>query len=124
MSELKGVVAAHGGVATALVQAVESISGISGALTAVSNTDCDRGKLEERIHQAIAGGPAVLFVDMPSGSCLFASLARFKQEPNVQVVTGVNLAMLVDFVFHRGLAPKEAAERAAQTGTRAIKVPG
>lgn len=124
MSDLKGVVAAHGGVATALVQAVESISGISGALTAVSNTDCDRGKLEERIHQAIAGEPAVLFVDMPSGSCLFASLARFKQEPNVQVVTGVNLAMLVDFVFHRGLAPKEAAERAAQTGTRAIKVPG
>ena len=124
MSELTGVVAAHGGVATALVQAVESISGITGALTAVSNTDCDRGKLEERIHQAIGGRPAVLFVDMPSGSCLFASLARFKQEPDVRVVTGVNLAMLVDFVFHRALTPDAAAQRAAEMGAKAIKVPG
>ena len=124
MSDLTGVVAAHGGVATALVQAAESISGVTGALTAVSNTDCDRGKLEERIHAAIAGRPAVLFVDMPSGSCLFASLSRFKQEPNVRVVTGVNLAMLVDFVFHRGLTPEAAAARAAETGAKAIKVPG
>ena len=124
MSDLTGVVAAHGGVATALVQAAESISGVTGALTAVSNTDCDRGKLEERIHAAIAGRPAVLFVDMPSGSCLFASLSRFKQEPNVRVVTGVNLAMLVDFVFHLALTPEAAAARAAQTGAKAIKVPG
>ena len=124
MSELNGVVAAHGGLATALVQAVESISGVSGALIAVSNADCDRGKLEERIHEAIGGRPTVLFVDMPSGSCMFASLARYKNEPDVQVVTGVNLAMLVDFVFHRGLTPQAAADRAATTGAKAIKVPG
>jgi mannose/fructose-specific phosphotransferase system component IIA len=124
MSELRGVVAAHGSVAEALVRAVESISGITGALRAVSNTDCDRGKLEERIHEAIGGGPAVLFVDLPSGSCLFAALSRFKNEPDVQVVTGVNLAMLVDFVFHREATPAAAAERAAAAGTKAIKVPG
>ena len=124
MSELRGVVAAHGALAEALGRAVESISGITGALRAVSNTDCDRGKLEERIHEAIGGAPAVLFVDLPSGSCLFAALSRFKTEPNVKVVTGVNLAMLVDFVFHREATPEAAAERAAATGTKAIKVPG
>lgn len=124
MSDLRGVVVAHGGLAEALVRAVESISGISGALQPVSNTDCDRGRLEERIHEAIGGQPAVIFVDMPSGSCMFASLARFKQEPQVRIVTGVNLAMLVDFVFHRGLTPEAAAARAAETGTKAIKVPG
>lgn len=124
MSELRGVVAAHGGVAEALVRAAESISGVAGALVAVSNADCDRGKLEARIHEAIDGQPSVLFVDLPSGSCMFASLSRFKQEPNVRVVTGVNLAMLVDFVFHRAGTPAEAAERAASAGTKAIKVPG
>ena len=77
MSELRGVVAAHGGLASALVAAVESISGVRGVLEAVSNDDCDRGKLEERIHAPpSAGRPAVVFVDMPSGSCLFAALAR------------------------------------------------
>src|ERR1041384_6914343 len=122
MSELNGVVAAHGGLAVALVQAVEAISGISGALPPGSNTDRHRGKLGERIHAAIGGRPTILFVDMPSGSCMFASLARYKNEPDVQVVGGVNLAMLVDFVFHRGLTPQAAAERAAATGAKAIKV--
>lgn len=116
--------AAHGGLAKALVGAVESISGLTGVLQAVSNDDCDRGKLEERIHDAIGGRPAVVFVDMPSGSCLFAALSRFKSEPNVRVVTGVNLAMLIDFVFHRESTPEAAAERAMAAGVKAIKVPG
>jgi mannose/fructose-specific phosphotransferase system component IIA len=124
MSELIGVVTAHGPLAEAMVRAVESITGLNGVLHAVSNTDCDRGKLEERIHQAIGGRPAVVFVDMPSGSCMFAALHRLKAEPDVRVVTGVNLAMLVDFVFHRGLTPEAAAQRAQTTGTNAIKVPG
>lgn len=124
MSDTVGVVAAHGKLAEAMVQAVESISGLTGVLVPVSNTDCDRGKLEERIHQAIGGRPAVVFVDLPSGSCMFAAVHRLKAEPNVKVVTGVNLAMLVDFVFHRHLPPTEGAARAASTGSGAIKVPG
>jgi Phosphotransferase system, mannose/fructose-specific component IIA len=40
-----------------------------------------------------------------------------------KVVTGVNLAMLVDFVFHRSLPPDEAAARAAIAGGKAIRVP-
>jgi mannose/fructose-specific phosphotransferase system component IIA len=41
----------------------------------------------------------------------------------VKAVTGVNLAMLVDFVFHRSLSPEEAAARAAAAGGRAIRIP-
>ncbi|MFI5234078.1 MAG: PTS sugar transporter subunit IIA [Gemmatimonadales bacterium] len=124
MSEpLCGVVVAHGSLAEALVRATEAISGVPGVLRAVSNTDCDRGRLETRIAEAIGPGPAVLFVDLPSGSCLFAALHRYHEDPVVKVVTGVNLAMLVDFVFHRELSPAAAAERARDAGTRAIKVP-
>jgi mannose/fructose-specific phosphotransferase system component IIA len=121
--ELRGVVVCHGKLAGALVDAVESISGVTGALVPVSNNGCDRDALEERVVAALDGKPAVVFVDMASGSCLFAVLHRLRTTDGVKAVTGVNLAMLVDFVFHRTLPPKEAAARAVAAGTRAIKVP-
>jgi mannose/fructose-specific phosphotransferase system component IIA len=124
MSEpLRGVVVCHGGLAAALIGAVEQITGLTGCLIPISNTDCDRDGLEQRIADTIGGAPAVVFVDMPSGSCLLAALHRFRNEPDVRVVTGVNLAMLIDFVFHSDEAPSEAAARAVATGERAIRTP-
>ena len=121
--ELHGVVVCHGRLAGALVEAAEQISGVTGALTAVSNTGCDRGALEERVAEAVGDGPAVVFVDLSSGSCLFAVLNRLKANATAKTVTGVNLAMLVDFVFHRSLPLDEAAARAAISGGKAIRVP-
>jgi mannose/fructose-specific phosphotransferase system component IIA len=77
MSELlRGVVVSHAELAHALIAAVHSISGVDGALQAVSNEGCDPAALAARIEQAIGGGPAVLFVDLPGGSCL-TSAVRF-----------------------------------------------
>jgi len=121
--ELRGVVVCHGTLASALVQAAEQISGMNGVLLPVSNTGCDRDVLEERVLAAVAGRPAVVFVDLASGSCLFAVLKRLRAEQSVKVVTGVNLAMLVDFVFHRSLPPAEAATRAAAAGEKSIGIP-
>lgn len=121
-TELHGVVVAHGDLARAMIGAVEEISGIRGALVPVSNTGCDRDRLEERILDAVAGRPSLVFIDMPSGSCLFAAARRLAQRPGVRLVTGVNLAMLLDFVFHRDLELSIAADRAADTGSKAILV--
>ena len=124
MSEaIRGVVVCHGRMAAALIEAAEGITGVKDALVPVSNTDCDRGTLEQRILDAVGVGPAIVFMDLASGSCLIATLARLRGRSDVTVVTGVNLAMLVDFVFHRDLAPDAAAERAVAAGCRAIKVP-
>lgn len=120
---LRGVVVGHGSVAAALVDAVGRITGEQGALVPVSNTDCDRGALEARVEAAVGTGPAVVFVDLAAGSCLLATLTRLHDRDDIEVVTGVNLAMLVDFVYHRALPPSEAAARAAESGVRAIKVP-
>ena len=120
---LRGVVVCHGRLAGALVDAAEEISGVTGALAPVSNTGCDRGTLEERVADAVGAGPAVVFVDMASGSCLIATLRRLREREGVSVVTGVNLAMLVDFVFHLSLPPAEAADHAAASGGKAIKLP-
>ena len=122
MSEpLRGVVVCHGALAQALVSAVEQITGLTGRFVPVSNTDCDRDGLERRIADAIGGAPAVVFVDMASGSCLFAALHRLRDEPNVKVVTGVNLPMLLDFLNNRALPPGDGVVRAAEKGADAIR---
>ncbi|HWN19276.1 MAG TPA: hypothetical protein VNO19_10220 [Gemmatimonadales bacterium] len=121
--ELRGVVVCHGALAGALVEAAEQISGLNGVLVPVSNTGCDRDTLEDRVRAAVNGQPAVVFVDLASGSCLVAVLKRLRSEQLVKVVTGVNLAMLVDFVFHRSLSPDEAATRAAAAGEKSIRIP-
>ncbi len=117
---LRGVVVCHGDLARALVESVEEISGVRGALAPVSNAGADRDQLEERVVAAVGGVPALVFVDMPSGSCLFAAMRRLGKLPDVRVITGVNLAMLLDFVFHRDLGPDAARDRAVETGARAI----
>jgi len=120
---LRGVVVAHGALAEALVREAERISGQAGTLVPVSNQDGSREEIERRIAVAVAGEPSVVFVDMPCGSCFFAAMHQAKETPGVRVVTGVNLPMLLDFIYHRTLPPDEGAARAAVKGTDAIRKP-
>jgi len=120
MTPIKGVVVGHGTLAAALIGAVEQISGSGSGLVAISNTDCDRGALEERIIAAATPGPTLVFIDMPSGSCHFAAMRRIQSMPDVRVVTGVNLAMLLEFVFHREGAIDAVAGHVADAGARAV----
>ena len=120
---LRGVIVSHAAVAQALLSAVAAITGVNDALVPVSNDGCDTGALTERLIRAIDGRPAVLFVDLPGGSCLTSSVRLARGRADVAVVTGVNLAMLLDFVFHRDLTPGDAARRAAEAGSRAIRTP-
>lgn len=122
MSEpLRGIVVSHAELAAALVAAVKTISGVDDALHAVSNEGCDPAALSARIEAAIGGGPAILFVDLPGGSCFTSALRLSRGRAEAAVVTGVNLAMLLDFVFHRDVTPDEAARRAVDAGGRAIR---
>jgi mannose/fructose-specific phosphotransferase system component IIA len=59
---------------------------------------------------------------MPGGSCAHTAAAAARGRPELRVVTGVNLAMLLDFVFHRELPLEAAAERAVQTGRASVAV--
>jgi len=123
-SPLKGVIVSHAAVAQALVNAVTAITGVTDALVPVSNDGCDRDALFAALGTAVGGTPAVLFIDLPGGSCLTGAATYARGRPDLAVVTGVNLAMLLDFVFHRDLRPAEAAQRAAMAGSKAIRIPG
>jgi mannose/fructose-specific phosphotransferase system component IIA len=119
---LQGIVVSHAQLAEALVAAVAEITGQGDALWPVSNEGCSRAILGERLTRAIGDRPAVVFVDLPGGSCLQAAIAYLRTHRDVAVVAGVNLAMLVDFVYHRDLTPVGAAQRASEVGGRAVRV--
>ncbi|MEO8138402.1 MAG: PTS mannose transporter subunit IID [Gemmatimonadota bacterium] len=116
-----GVVVAHGVLAAALVGEAERISGERGVLAAVSNSECGPEDIERRLADAVGAGPAVIFVDMPCGSCFFAAMKTARNRSDIRVVTGVNLPMLLDFVSHRTLPPADGAARAAGKGSDAIR---
>ena len=122
--KLTGVVLAHSAVAQAFVTAVGAIAGDISGLVPVSNEGCDRQAIIDRLDAAIAGRPAVVFADMPGGSCAFSAAAYARRHPEVRVVTGVNLAMLLDFTFHRESTPEQAAQRALDTGRGAVRLAG
>ena len=122
MSEpLKGIVLSHAALAEGMVGAVKQITGESGGLVPVSNDGCDSGQLGQRLDAAIGGADAVVFVDLPGGSCLQAAMRQLRTGGRVAVVAGVNLAMLLDFVYHRDQSPADAARRAAEHGVRAVR---
>ena len=82
MSEpLRGVVVCHGAAgARRWWTRRRRSSGMSGRPRAgVATPAAIAGDLEARVEAAVGSGPAVVFVDMASGSCLFAVLRRLRE---------------------------------------------
>ncbi|MET0395335.1 MAG: hypothetical protein ABW277_00780, partial [Longimicrobiaceae bacterium] len=76
--------------------------------------------LQRNVLAALGDGPGIIFTDLPSGSCAFAARRLSLDRPDTAVVCGVNLPMLLDFVFHRELPLPELVDRLVAKGQSAI----
>lgn len=118
-----GVVVAHGELARGMVGAVRKIAGSDeDALTPVSNDGLGPEELQEAILAVIDQGPAVVFTDLGAGSCTLAARVSCRNRAKVAVITGVNLPMLLDFVFHRELPMDELVPRLEEKARSGIRV--
>jgi PTS system mannose-specific IIA component len=122
MSEpVRGLVVSHATLAEGLVQSVQKIAGLEdGVLSPVSNEGCGPDALQKAVAAQTGSGPVIVFTDMPSGSCAFAARRLTLDRPDTAVVCGVNLPMLLDFVFHRDLPLPELVDRLVNKGKAAI----
>lgn len=118
---VRGLVVSHATLAEGLVQSVRQIAGADAdALVAVSNEGCGPDALQRNVLQALGEGPGIVFTDLPSGSCAFAARKLSLERADTAVVCGVNLPMLLDFVFHRELPLPELVDRLVSKGKSSI----
>jgi mannose/fructose-specific phosphotransferase system component IIA len=119
--QVRGVVVGHGDMAHGLVDAVRRIAGDAAAgLAAVSNEGKGPDVLRSEVDAAAGRGPAIVFVDIQSGSCGLAAAYACRGSVGRAVISGVNLPMLLDFVFHREIALEPLVARLVDRGRAAI----
>ena len=118
------VVATHGQLAAELLRTAESIVGpLTGAeavsIDASSSVEEARARLATAIHKVGADGEGVLVLtDMFGGTP--ANLALTFLDEQIEVVTGVNLPMLLKLASTRGNGLAAAAELATAQGQKNI----
>ena len=119
----RGVVVAHGAMAEGMIDAVRRIAGTAAdALTAVSNEGRGPRELKALLEEVGGGeGPVVVFADMHAGSCGMAAYSSCREARQRAVVCGVNLPILLDFVFHRDMPLDELVPRLLEKGRSGIR---
>src|SRR4029078_5408532 len=121
----RAIVAGHGDFPSGLVSAVDQISGKGGSFLAVSNRDLSGEDIEARLRDKSASlDICVFFTDLPGGSATLAVRKMMRGDPRIVLVTGANLATLLDFVFESEADPCEAAKRAADKGRASLSAYG
>jgi PTS system mannose-specific IIA component len=118
------VVVTHGRVAEELVQAARAIVGEIPAIAAVSiGWSDDASVAKEAIAQAlteVGGGDALILTDMFGGTPTNLSLPFLS--PRLEIVTGVNLPMLIKLTTLREGELLEVARAVREQGKGAIYV--
>jgi mannose/fructose-specific phosphotransferase system component IIA len=122
MSEgVRGVVIGHSSLGEGMVAAVRKITGVSeDALSSLSNEGRGPDTLLEAIRDRAGDDSVILFTDMAGGSCAFAARKTAALRASTAHVAGVNLPLLLDFVFHRELPLTELVKRLVECGRAGI----
>ena len=124
-----GVVVAHENLAKELLNVASVIVGTPHNVTAVSigwqeDVEDAKQQIKNAIKKVDTGSGVLMMTDMfggtPSNLCL-----SFLQEHHIEVVTGVNLPMLIKFLGLRDETDLEqVAQKIKEQGKRSISVAG
>lgn len=119
------IIVAHGPLAKAFSETTHMILGTPANILTISidandNSDAARERIKEAIRQMDKGSGVLILTDMFGGSPSNMSLA-FLAENKVEVVSGLNLPMVIKLVqLQENIGLKEAANIAREAGQKSI----
>lgn len=120
-SGVRGIVIAHGEMAAGLIDAVRHIAGVDGDfLKPLSNRGVGPEALAQEVRNLSSNEPTIVFTDLQSGSCGFAARRCVQENPNLVVISGVNLPILLEFVMRRQLPLEQLVPFLLNKGRSAI----
>ncbi len=115
------IVAGHGDFASGMISAVDQITGRGELLLALTNREFGASELEGALRAAAGSAPVrVIFTDLPAGSCALAARRLLRERPDLVLVTGANLATIIDFVCAGAHAGREAVLASVERGRSAL----
>lgn len=125
MNKVGAVLISHGQLANELMSAAETVIGEQSNLAAVSigwhdDVEAAKDQIERAIDSVSDGSGVLLMTDMFGGTPTNIA-AMFLKEGAVEIVTGVNLPMVLKFVTHceNGVL-SEVAEIVEEQGKQSI----
>lgn len=124
-----GVIIAHGQLAESLLKAAEDITGkVENVRTVSVGQGEATEKISQRLEEAIKGvkknDGAIIFTDMFGGSPTNIALSTLK-EGEVEILTGVNLPVLLKFLNYRSeMKFAELVRKLKEHGQKSIVLAG
>lgn len=122
------IIVTHGEFGAYLVEAAEGIVGrqTQGVRVVATSSRQSVAEIKRRIERALAelANPdgVILFTDMPGGTPNNLAFPLIRDEKNVEMVSGVNLYMLVSAFSHRGHLPlARLLEKVVADGQKSIR---
>jgi len=128
MSDTKrigGVIVSHGQVANELLAATEAVVGNLNHITAVSigwhdDVEMAKAEIERAIEQVSSGAGVLMLTDMFGGTPTNIA-AMFLKENEVEIVTGVNLPMVIRLASNnKAITLHELAKEVEEQGKESI----
>lgn len=118
MKKVGGVIVSHGQVANELLAAAETVVGDLSHITAVSigwhdDVEAAKAEIERAIKQVDQGNGVLVMTDMFGGTPTNIS-AMFLKQNEVEIVTGVNLPMVIKLASHNQHTTLEEIARAVE----------
>jgi len=121
----RAIVAGHGDFAAGMISAVQQITGRGALLRGISSAQLAGSDLVTLMQRTMdETGAHVVFTDLQAGSCSMASRRLLRDRPDVLLIAGANLPMLLDFVMAEDVPAQDAARHALERGKASITAHG
>lgn len=119
------IIATHGKLAYALLEAAEMIMGSQEYVGAISfeagqNVLTLQEKIRQKIQEIAKDNEALILVDLQGGSPYNAAAMLAMTMPKVKVVSGVNLPMLLEVLPGRDLGSSVLSQMAVAAGQSGV----